>query len=382
MRKKRADSVNRPNAWRTAPVRVRIVFLLAVFFIFVGIGLATDVSNQAQGPVLRYALSVAVIAVFAVGYAAAGVILRGKFLMAILPLFIVQAFCMGLLHRFIPDQPVNEATRAANAAARLSFDGVATIVAVSLGYAGLVHVSISEARRHIATQTEKARLEGEMTAAREVQRLMVPEAIPLVPGYTIDSIYHPAAEVGGDFFQLIPLNSGHTLAVIGDVSGKGLSAAMVVSLIVGMLCVVSGATEDPGEILSELNRRLCGRMRSGFVTCLVVRLGPAGELVLATAGHPSPYLNGNEVALAGSMPLGLNRAESYGTTKVALGQGDRVVLLTDGIPEAKNEAGEIFGFGRAASLLREGASAGALAEAAQQLGQNDDITVIAISRQG
>ena len=132
----------------------------------------------------------------------------------------------------------------------MAFDGVAVIFSVVLGYVGFVHVSISEARRYSKAQIDKASLESEMAAAREVQRLMVPEDLPAVHGYTIESVYRPAAEVGGDFFQVIPLKSGRTLIVIGDVSGKGLRAAMIVSMLVGMLRTVSGFTEEPGEILA------------------------------------------------------------------------------------------------------------------------------------
>src|SRR5271168_2676524 len=135
-----------------------------------------------------------------------------------------------------------------------------------------------------------ATLEGEMAAAREVQRLMVPEHPPQINGYSIESIYHPAAEVGGDFFQVISLSSDRALVVIGDVSGKGLRAAMIVSMIVGTLRTVSGFTEEPAEILAELNRRLCGRTYGGFVTCLAVRLEDEGRLTLANAGHLPPYL--------------------------------------------------------------------------------------------
>jgi serine phosphatase RsbU (regulator of sigma subunit) len=245
---------------------------------------------------------------------------------------------------------------------------------------GFVNVSISEARRYAKTQTEKAALDGEMAAAREVQRVMVPEDLPSISGYALESVYRPAAEVGGDFFQVISLQSGRALIVIGDVSGKGLSAAMIVSMIVGMLCVVTSFTEEPAEIVAELNRRLCGRAHDGFATCLVVRLDNNGRLALANAGHLPPYLNGTEISFEGSTPLGLTQTAAYQQTSLQMRAGDRVLLLTDGIPEAQNEKRELLGFPRIESLLREGANAHALADAAQQHGQNDDLTVISIGR--
>jgi serine phosphatase RsbU (regulator of sigma subunit) len=209
---------------------------------------------------------------------------------------------------------------------------------------------------------------------------MVPETLPPIFGYEIESIYRPAAEVGGDFFQVIPLQRGRTLVVIGDVSGKGLRAAMIVSMIVGTLRTISGFTEEPAEILAELNRRLFGRAHSGFVTCLAVRLDDEGQLTLANAGHLPPYLNGAEVPIAGSMPLGLIESAAYEQTTLEMHPGDVAVLLTDGIAEAQNEQKELFGFSRVESLLREGATARNVADAAQQHGQNDDLTVISLTR--
>src|SRR5262249_52297841 len=145
----------------------------------------------------------------------------------------------------------------------------------------------------------------------------------------------PAAEVGGDFFRVIALPSGRSLVVIGDVSGKGLRAAMIVSMIVGMLRTLSAFTEEPAEILGELNRRLCGQTHGGFATCLIVRLDDQ-LLTLANAGHLPPYVNGAEIPLAGSLPLGLVESAGYTQTSLEMRAGDRIVLLTDGIPEARN----------------------------------------------
>jgi hypothetical protein len=379
-RKRRRESAQRPNAWRTAPVRTRVIFLLAVFSVFTGIGIAVDVSNLGLEPFSRVVVSVALTGLFAVAYAFAGVMLRGRFLRGIVPLLVLHILCMGLVKRWMPGPSGSAKTKLAEDGGRLSEDGVAIILFTGLGYIGLVRVSVSEARRYAAGQTEKARLESEMDAAREAQRVMVPDALPPVAGYTIDNVFRPVGEVGGDFFQLISLQSGRSLAVIGDVSGKGLRAAMVVSMIVGMLCIICRTTEEPGEILAELNRRLHGRMRGGFATCLAVRLDGGGRLVLATAGHPAPYLNGREIPLPGSMPLGMNETESYAQSSVEMQHGDVTVLLTDGIPEASNDRDGIFGFPRVESLLRDGANAKTLAEAAQEHGQNDDLTAIGISR--
>lgn len=378
-------ATNAPSPWQSTPRRIIVIFMLAVFFVFLGVGFANDVIDMGRTPTPRFAVSVFLTGFIAVLYAYSGVRLRRKFWMALLPLFALQFLLMGLMANWLPDPPMPAQLNAAQTEhlhLRLIFDGIATIVAVALGYAGFAHVSISEAKRHVKLQLEKASLDSEMAAAREIQRVMVPENVPPVPGYAIESVYRPASEVGGDFFQMIPLKSGRTLVVIGDVSGKGMSAAMIVSMIVGMLCAESEHTEEPARILTELNRRLCGRTHGGFVTCLVVRLEEGPGVVAANAGHPSPYLNGVDVKMDGSMPLGVLENATYEQTCMEMGAGDGVVLITDGVPEAQNEARELLGFGRMESLLREGASVRTIADAAQKHGQQDDITVISIVREG
>ena len=378
------NSMNAPSTWQTTPLRSKVIFLLAVFFVFVGIQFANDVISLGRENTVRFAITAVVSGLFAVAYAVTGIILRGKFWKAFLPMFAVHFSVMLLLANRLPDAPAATAPLTAagieHLHGRIALDGVAIIICICLGYAGFVIVSISEGRRYLKTQLEKASLESEMGAAREVQRVMVPEVLPAVSGYAIESVYKPAAEVGGDFFQVIPVKSGRTLVVIGDVSGKGLRAAMIVSMIMGILRTLSEFTEDPAEILAELNRRNCGRGDGAFATCLVLRLDEDGRVVLANAGHLPPYLNGAEIPFAGSMPLGLVESAVYADTSLEMRAGDRAVLLTDGIAEARNGRGELLGFPRVESLLREGASARSIAEIAERHGQEDDITVISIAR--
>jgi hypothetical protein len=372
-----------PISWETIPVKTRIIFLVAVFCVFAGIGFANDIIDMGRWTAPRLAWSVVVIGGFAVAYAVNGFIFRNRSWKVLIPLIVVQFAIMGFLANRFRDAPIPARMDAAQTNRlhnRMLFDGVAVIVTVVLGYVGFVHVSINEARRYARTQAEKATLESEMAAAREVQRVMVPEVLPAVRGYAIESVYRPASEVGGDFFQVIPLRSGRTLLAIGDVSGKGLRAAMIVSMIVGMLRTLSGFTEEPADILADLNHRECDRGERAFATCLVIRFEEDGKLTLANAGHPPLYLNGAELPFAGSLPLGIAETADYAQTTLEMGLGDRAVLFTDGVVEARNPAGELFGFPRVEEMLRNGASAGAVAEAAQQYGQNDDLTVIGITR--
>ena len=370
------------SAWSGIPLRSRAVLLLAVFCVFAGIGFAIDIIHLGRQTAPRLAGTVLAIGLFAILYTASAIILRRGFWKAYLPLFALQVLCMTLLAMKFPDIAQGAQLNAGETArlgSRLAFDAGAVILSIVLGHVGFVSVYIIEARRYVKAQTEKATLQGEMAAAREVQRAMVPEDLPAIRGYHLESVYQPAAEVGGDFFRAIGLESGRTLLVIGDVSGKGLRAAMIVSMIVGMLRALGSFTEEPAEMLGELNRRLYCQTQGGFATCLMVRLD-GGSLTLANAGHLPPYLNGSEFPLAGSLPLGLAESASYEQTCLEMRAGDHVVLLTDGIPEARNQEGTLLGFPKVESLLREGANARTIAETAQEFGQNDDLTVISIAR--
>jgi serine phosphatase RsbU (regulator of sigma subunit) len=194
------------------------------------------------------------------------------------------------------------------------------------------------------------------------------------PGFEVDSVYTPDAEVGGDFFYVQPAADGGLLVVIGDVAGKGLKAAMNVSLLMGALRSCAG--QNPAKILETLNRVLSGG--ESFTTCQAVWLGADGDLVLANAGHLPPYLNSQEVNLPGSMPLGILPDVSYEEVRLYLHPGDRLLLLSDGVVEARQPSGELFGFDRVHNLSNQ--SAFYIADAAKSFGQQDDITVVTVRR--
>src|SRR6202034_956027 len=161
-------------------------------------------------------------------------------------------------------------------------------------------------------------LEQEFKSAQELQQVLIPESLPSLEGYAVTSAYRPAQQVGGDFFQLIAQPDDSALLIMGDVSGKGLKAAMTVSLIVGTIRTVADTLDDPAEVLAILNRRLHGRLQNGFVTCLALRLDAEGECVLANAGHPAPFLNKNELNLPGALPLGLDPTTAYEEIRLRL----------------------------------------------------------------
>jgi serine phosphatase RsbU (regulator of sigma subunit) len=227
---------------------------------------------------------------------------------------------------------------------------------------------------------ERAVAAAELLAARSVQQVLIPEEIPTVPGFLIQRIYHPAGQVGGDFFQILPLKSGGVIAVIGDVSGKGMPAAMTVSLLVGTVRTLAHFTQSPGDILAAMNQRMLARSSGGFTTCLVLRADTDGKLTVANAGHIPPYLTGHELDLENGLPLGLSADTTYAESTFQLSANQQLTLLTDGVIEARDKSGALYGFERAAALSVQ--TPEAIASAAQAFGQNDDITVLSLSYAG
>ncbi len=233
-------------------------------------------------------------------------------------------------------------------------------------------------RRFQRSQWRKQQLEADLRQAQQVQQLLLPQAIPEMPGFQIQCEYRPAQEVGGDFFQVLETREGGVLVVIGDVSGKGVRAAMLVALIVGALRSFAEDSQDPQTILRRLNRRLCGRMEGGFATCLCARIPPDGLLTVANAGHLAPWLDSCEIEVPHDLPLGIAEGIEYAASHLKLPENGTLTFVSDGVVEAKNGHKELFGFERARAISTH--SAAQIAEAAKQFGQEDDITVVTIQR--
>ena len=232
----------------------------------------------------------------------------------------------------------------------------------------------------VESSKRQSALELEYKNARAVQQILIPEATPAIRGFAIDTVYKPAGEVGGDFFQILGTCGGGVLAFIGDVSGKGMPAAMTVSLLVGTVRTLAHYTESPGEILAAMNTRMLGRSQGGFTTCLILRADVQGKLTVANAGHIAPYMAGKELAVEGGLPLGLTAGSTYPESTFALDVGVQLTLMTDGVVEARDKNGELFGFERAAKISAQRAES--IAQTAQQFGQEDDITVLTLCFQG
>jgi serine phosphatase RsbU (regulator of sigma subunit) len=169
------------------------------------------------------------------------------------------------------------------------------------------------------------------------------------------------------------------LIVVGDVAGHGLQAGMLVALIVGAIRTATDTTFDPLSVLRTLNQRLCGRGQA-HATCLAMHITVDGEVTLANAGHMPPYWNGKEYPMEGALPLGTMESAEFPVMHFQLAPSDTLMLLSDGVAEAQDAQGHLFGFERIEALLRAPITAAEVATVAQEFGQQDDISVMRVVR--
>jgi hypothetical protein len=369
-------------------LRLRFGWWIRVICAVAALGLALSVIGQVHGSISRLA---SVLALFPLLFLIAGVIpvllvvhwRRGNKEAGILLIPVILqslTFYAEMVIFFLAEVP--SFTAATNRASKLLFNFPAGPFVLGLGQVAnllyLTSLAIIMVLRSTRISRQQALLEGELSAAREVQQVILPEHVETVPGFNVESAYQPAQQVGGDFFQVLPAGEGGLLVVVGDVAGKGLPAAMLVSVLVGAIRGVADYTTEPDELLARLNERLFGRAGGGFSTALAARIEPNGEVTIANAGHLSPYLDGEEVELPGELPLGVKAHASYKTCTFYLAPGSRLTFYTDGVVEARGPQGELFGFERGRTISTQ--SAASIVETARQFGQSDDITVVTIER--
>ncbi len=227
----------------------------------------------------------------------------------------------------------------------------------------------------VESARERAAYAAELQAASSVQQLLLQSASLPTPGFHVESVYLPASEVGGDFFLVQPAPNGSITAILGDVSGKGLTAAMRVAMILGVLR--RETSHNPADILSNLNQALVAQGQLGFATACCIRIETTGHFAYANAGHIAPYLSGRELESIPALPLGLVADQTYSIVLGKLEPGDHLVLLSDGVPEARSQSGELFGFDDLPSLTLKPAEQ--IAEVAKSYGQEDDISVLTLA---
>jgi predicted ester cyclase len=248
----------------------------------------------------------------------------------------------------------------------------------------------------VAEAQERERIEQELQVASQIQQALLPEATPELEGWELTTYYEPAREVGGDFYDFLELEDGRLGLVVGDATGKGMPAALVMATTRGMLRAVAQSLESPGEVLARVNEALVAEIPPNmFVTCLYAILDPkSGSLSYANAGHDLPYLRrhygeGAHELRAAGMPLGMMPEMSYEEKETSLGEGDRVLFYSDGLVEAHDPKREMFGFPRLQRLVAEHAEEGSLEDflmeelysfTGEGWEQEDDITILALKR--
>ena len=273
-----------------------------------------------------------------------------------------------------------------------------------VGFANLVSQVATTIRMRREIQARERRLEQEARArerferelhvARRIQQASLPESVPALEGWQISPRYRPAREVGGDFFDFLELDDGRLGIVVGDATGKGVPAALVMSTTCGMLRAVAQSLSSPGKVLERVNEALSARIPPNmFVTCFYAVLDPrSASLIYANAGHDLPYVrrgSGAEELRARGMPLGLMPGMVYEEKEMVLEVGDSALFYSDGLVEAHGPQREMFGFSKLQGLVAQYGEEGSLADllleelysfVGEGWEQEDDITLLTLRR--
>jgi serine phosphatase RsbU (regulator of sigma subunit)/ketosteroid isomerase-like protein len=243
---------------------------------------------------------------------------------------------------------------------------------------------------------ERERIEQELRVARRIQQASLPKETPTLAGWQVSPFYQPAREVGGDFYDFFELEDGRVGVVVGDATSKGIPAALLAEATSNMLRAVAQALDStsPGKVLERVNETLLARIPPNmFVTCFYAILEPeSGNLTYANAGHDLPYLHRNaeaEELRARGMPLGLMPGRGYEEKKTILEAGKSALFYSDGLVEAHDPKGKMFGFPRLRALVAEHAQERSLGDFLMEelysfVGdgweQEDDITLLTLKR--
>src|ERR671914_644548 len=245
---------------------------------------------------------------------------------------------------------------------------------------------------------ERERIEQELRIARLIQQTLLPKTLPELPGFKVAAYYQPAREVGGDFYDFLELEDGRLGLVVGDVTDKGVPAALVMATTRTMLRASAQRLFSPGEVLRRANDALVTDIPPNmFISCLYAILEPeSGRLVYANAGHDLPYRRragrseGADELRARGMPLGLMPGMGYEEKEIVLERGESVLFYSDGLVEAHDPQREMFGFPRLQGLVGSHRSGGSaligflLSELTRFTGegweQEDDITLVTLER--
>ncbi|HTY72130.1 MAG TPA: SpoIIE family protein phosphatase [Actinomycetes bacterium] len=271
---------------------------------------------------------------------------------------------------------------------RQLLESLARYAAPALRLGQLVRQQEAEAR-------ERERMEQELKVAQLIQQQFLPKSLPDLPTWHVSALYRPARTVGGDFYDFIGLPDGRVMVVTGDVTDKGVPAALVMSSTHALLRETGPRLVAPSAVLARVNDLLCEDIPAHmFVTCLAMVLDPpSGAIEFANAGHNLPYVLGTDGTVrslrATGMPLGLMPGMTYEPSTAVIAPGEQLLLYSDGLTEQHDENGEMFGFDRVSALVaevRDGVELTdfCLSELARFTGgsveQEDDITLVSLRR--
>lgn len=265
-----------------------------------------------------------------------------------------------------------------------------------LAVAGQAALSFESARL-LVSYIEKLKQDSEMEIARGVQRALLPESFPTVPGYEFFATYDSADAVGGDYYDVFPLPNGRVCVSFGDVAGKGVPGALIMSRLASCVQNVMRYVPDVGEAFAAINEHMCAKMAEGrFVTYVLAVIDPANdEVVLCNGGHMSPFIRRADGSIEEfpeasiGLPIGVMEGYPYEVVTRSIAKGDTVVITTDGVDEAMDPEGKLYSRNRAKEFIRTGpATAKELTLAlladvrrhARGRPQNDDITITSFGR--
>jgi serine phosphatase RsbU (regulator of sigma subunit) len=295
----------------------------------------------------------------------------------------------GQLFGLVPTGKEVEKTDSVIYIHRIVGDKIAEELSETSSVASLMEHRLEEEAR------ERERIEQELKVAREIQHASLPKKVPTLKGWQISPFYQPAREVGGDFYDFHLLSEGHVGLVVGDATGKGVPAALVMSSTRSMLRALARASNSPGEVLEQVNDLLVTDIPPNmFVTCFYAIFDPeSGGLRYANAGHDLPYLHRGrgeaEELRARGIPLGLMPGMSYEEKEINLEAGESVLFYSDGLVEAHDAKGEMFGFPKLRALVAAHAQERSLGESlleelysfvGEGWEQEDDITLLTLER--
>ena len=331
---------------KTIPRKSLAVFLLGVFCIFSTFGIASDILDMGREPVLHYILGVLLAGSFSIIYALCGFILRKDFWKAFLPIFAVHFILMNLLARALPAAPrllQMDASETARLHNRLTFDALAVVAAMALGYVLFLFVFITEGRRYF-------RVHAEMTLAAEIHHVIVPAIDTRLGAFEFYGRSVPSSEVGGDLIDVAG-SEENWVAYLADVSGHGVAPGVVMGMVKSAARMLLSSGDDSRYLMPRLNEVLYPLKKPDmFATfCFVARSGDG--LRVGLAGHPAilrfSAQTGEITPLdCPNMPLGILPGGEFATSEIATEAGDLFAMYTDGLIEAANRAGEEFGMER------------------------------------